>query len=307
MMTRINIGTGKHEDKTGFREALMFTERQTSFGAKLVEKDYYCSLVLYDLMVQKQDALIFKGGTCLCKVHGDFYRMSEDLDFLIATDTHVTRSGRRELIEPVKPYFSELPERLPCFQIIKELKGHNSSRQYTGSLSYQSVITGEDEYIKIEINLREPVLKPVENKVAQTLLINPATGSPMFDVISVNVLSYYESYAEKFRAMLTRREPAIRDIYDIDIACRTGSLDINNSVLMKLIRKKLAIPGVNVIDLSENRIRILNKQIVTELKPVLRNEDYASFDFDRAIKIIIGMTKRLNPARSSYHAVKNPS
>ena len=293
-MDSIDIGTRFHEDTTKFQEALIFTEQQTDFRARLIEKDYYCSLVLHDLMIQKQNSLIFKGGTCLCKVHGDFHRMSENLDFFISTDAHATRSNRRELIEPLKPYFSEIPGRLPCYQITEELKGYNNSKQYTGSLSYQSVFTGEEEYIKIEISLREPVLEPVENKFAQTLLTSPFTGSPMFDVIPVNVLSYNESYAEKFRAALTRREPAIRDIYDINVAFQSGGLNINDSAFIDLIRNKLAVPGTNAIDLTEDRIEILNKQLETELKPVLRKEDYASFDVERAVAIITDVTKRLN-------------
>ena len=116
----------------------------------------------------------------------------------------------------------------------------------------------------------------------------------MFDVIPVNVLSYNESYAEKFRAALTRREPAIRDIYDINVAFQSGGLNINDSAFIDLIRNKLAVPGTIAIDLTEDRIEILNKQLETELKPVLRKDDYASFDIERAVAIITDVTKRLN-------------
>ena len=300
-MDSIDIGINTHQDKTVFRGALIFTEQQTDFGARLIEKDYYCSLILHDLAIQKQNSLIFKGGTCLCKVHGDFYRMSEDLDFLISTDAHATRPNRRKLIEPLKLHFSEIPGRLPCFQINEELIGHNNSKQYTGNLSYQSVITGEQEYIKIEISLREPVLDPVENKAAQTLLINPFSGSPGLHEIPVNVLSYEESYAEKFRAALTRTEPAIRDIYDIDVAIRSSSLNVNDSTFIDLIRKKLAVPGANAIHMSEERIKILNSQLETELKPVLRSDDYAGFNVERAIAIIIDVMKRLNFTPETDH------
>ena len=292
-MSNIDVGPNIHEDKTRFREALIFTEQQTGFSARLIEKDYYCSLVLHDLATQGQNSLVFKGGTCLCKVHVDFYRMSEDLDFLISTDIDATRSMRRKLIEPLKPHFNDLPERLPCFQVHAELKGHSKSKQYISSLSYNSATTGEAEYIKIEISLREPLLESAENESARTLLIEPFTGKAMINAVTVNALSYNESYAEKFRAALTRREPALRDIYDIDVAIRSGKLNINDNAFIELIRKKLAVPGNNSINLSGERIRILKEQLTTELMPVLRDKDFSGFDIEGTITIIAELAKKI--------------
>ena len=65
-----------------FREALGYTEASTGFQASMIEKDYYCSLIL-DRLFDADTDLVFKGGTCLSKVYTDFYRMSEDLDFVL--------------------------------------------------------------------------------------------------------------------------------------------------------------------------------------------------------------------------------
>ena len=64
-----------HEDADLFREALSYTQSETGFGARLVEKDYYCSIVLEDLLAVTSPQWVFKGGTCLSKVHSDFYRI----------------------------------------------------------------------------------------------------------------------------------------------------------------------------------------------------------------------------------------
>ena len=48
----------------------------------LIEKDYYCSLIL-NYFFNGDTSLVFKGGTCLSKVYVDFYRLSEDLDLII--------------------------------------------------------------------------------------------------------------------------------------------------------------------------------------------------------------------------------
>ena len=50
-----------HEDTDLFREALSFTQSETGFSARLVEKDYYCSLLLQDLLTTTSPQWVFKG------------------------------------------------------------------------------------------------------------------------------------------------------------------------------------------------------------------------------------------------------
>ena len=51
-----------YEDPDRLGEALNFTEAETTFAARLVEKDYYGTVVL-DYLAGKAPALVFKGGT----------------------------------------------------------------------------------------------------------------------------------------------------------------------------------------------------------------------------------------------------
>jgi hypothetical protein len=51
-----------------FKEAIGFTAAETGFIPRLIEKDYFCSVVLEDL-ASLHAANIFKGGTLLAKVH----------------------------------------------------------------------------------------------------------------------------------------------------------------------------------------------------------------------------------------------
>lgn len=207
---------------------------------------------------------------------------------------------------PLKSYFKGLPEMFSGFQIQEDLRGHNNSKQYIGGVSYRSVITGKDEKIKIEISLREPVLEPVERKAAQTLLLNPQTNNPMFDAIKVNTLSYRESYAEKFRAALTRRKPAARDIYDIEMALRSG-LDVNDSAFIRLIQKKLAVPGTDPVNLFLDKAGELRKQQEGKLKPVLRDADYQGFNIEKTLAVVTGLVDTLNRLeQGSRQRIKSP-
>lgn len=52
------------EDPALFREALRFTAAETGFSQRLVEKDYFCSVVL-EYLAGGDGSLTFKGGTCL--------------------------------------------------------------------------------------------------------------------------------------------------------------------------------------------------------------------------------------------------
>ena len=71
-----------HKDAEMFREALVLTRERTGFAERLIEKDYFCTALL-EYLAPTANKLVFKGGTCLAKVHANFYRLSEDLDFVI--------------------------------------------------------------------------------------------------------------------------------------------------------------------------------------------------------------------------------
>ncbi len=283
-----------HENTEPFRDAINFTESNTGFSARLIEKDYYCSLALRGMAEAFQQGLIFKGGTCLSKVHSDFYRLSEDLDFVISMETNASISVRRKRIAPLKDLLMGLPERLPCFHVDEPpLSGFNSSKQYVGRLSYRSVVTGRAEFLKVEVGLRELALDPVEHKLARTMLMDPLRGRSVLEPVSVSVLSFRETYAEKFRAATTRRDPAIRDYYDIDYAIRSGKLDPLDDKLLELLRHKLAVPGNEPVDVSNERFTELRQQLEPQLKPVLRTNDFGRFDLERAFKIVANLVGKL--------------
>jgi predicted nucleotidyltransferase component of viral defense system len=275
-----------HEDVDLFREALSYTQSETGFSARLVEKDYYCSLVLEDLLAITSPQWAFKGGTCLSKVHSDFYRMSEDLDFAFSVPVNASRPQRSKMIVPMKEHLGRLARRLACFNLIEALRGFNNSTRYIGGLGYQSLVTGQDESIKLEFSIREPILEPVEHLPARALLVDPFRQAAVVAPAEVPVLSCRETYAEKLRAALTRREPTIRDFYDIDHGVRSGRLKTDDRRLIGLVRGKLVVPGNDPIDVSDEKHEILKRQVQGQLRPVLREADYAAFDLKRAFGIV---------------------
>jgi predicted nucleotidyltransferase component of viral defense system len=283
-----------HEDVELFREALSFTHSKTSFSARLIEKDYYCSLLLEDLLATDDPLWAFKGGTCLSKVHSDFYRMSEDLDFACSLPVDTARSRRSAIIAPMKEHLAKLPKRLPCFGVVETLRGYNSSTQYIGAVGYRSLVTGQDESIKLEFSLREPILEAVKALPACSLLLDPFRQIAAIEPVKVPVLSLRETYAEKLRAALTRREPAIRDFYDIDFSLRSGKLLVGDRRLIELVKRKLAVHGNDPVDVSVEKHNALKRQIRAQLKPVLREADFASFDLNQAFDVVVEIARALS-------------
>lgn len=282
-----------HEEDTDLlRAAITFTAAQSGFAARLLEKDYFCSVVLEYLSESDID-LVFKGGTCLAKIHSGFYRLSEDLDFSIPVAVDASRGSRRALSSSLKVVIAELPTRLPAFSVTEPLAGANNSTQYTVAVGYESLLDSHLEPVRIEVGLREPLLDRSPKGMANTALLNPLNGRTLVDAFPVHSLSYREAMAEKLRAALCRREVAIRDFFDIDYAARQGKLDLDDPELISLLQEKIRVPGSSRVDISTDRMSQLQRQIDAQLGPVLAEDEYQRFDLDRAIEIVCQAASKL--------------
>lgn len=276
-----------HEDADSFRDAIQFTSARSGFPVDLIEKDYFCSLVLSHLFSGAETgSLVFKGGTALNKVHFGFYRLSEDLDFSIPVALDATRGERSKAKADTEKRMGELLAALPCFAFSKPWTGANNSTQYLAEVSYPSVTTNAPGRIKIETGLREPMLLAPISLGAACLVLDPGSGEPILAAVKVRSMDLREAMAEKSRATLARLTPAIRDIFDLWHARNSGALPLDNENFIKLIRKKLAIPGNATGSASAERRDHFRSQVDTELRPVLRSADFARFKFDEAWKIV---------------------
>lgn len=273
------------EDQTLFREAIGFTAAETGFSPRLIEKDYYCSVLLNDL-ASLNSVLVFKGGTLLAKVHAQFYRLSEDLDFSISTGPAATKKTRSESVAPVKAAIGKLPQRLAGFEVDSPLTGSNASTQYNAVVSYKSVLADQRETVKIEIGLREETMTELHEGKVRTLLLNPVRGTPLIAEFGISSLSYLETMAEKLRAALCRREIAIRDFFDIDHAVRSAGLNALDRALLDLLQRKLDVNGTRAPDVTQQRSEQLAAQLEAQLRPVLRSKDFDSFDLARAFDTV---------------------
>lgn len=273
------------EDAALLREAIGYTAAEIGFSARLIEKDYFCSVALEYLAAECGD-LTFKGGTCLSKVHGGFYRLSEDLDFSISTAVDSTRGERRRSVEPLRQALAQVEERLAGLRVAEALRGFNNSTQYNAALSYESLIDSYIEPVSVEVGVREPNMTEAARGAASTVLLNPIGGQVLVDAYPVVALSYLEAMAEKVRAALCRSEVAIRDFFDVDYAVSNGGFDPAQAGFADLVRRKLAIPRTPAPDLSDERTGQLERQVEAQLRPVLREREFGQFDLARAVETL---------------------
>jgi len=283
-----------HEDPVYFRETLAYTAAETGFSPRLIEKDYFASVVLHQLAAGRC-GLVFKGGTCLAKVHSGFYRLSEDLDFLVPMPQDASRAERSAAARPLKRAIEEIPRHVRGLRIGEHLAGANESKQYLGTLAYESLLDGHLEPIKVEVGFREPLLTPVLRGRAQTLLLDPIAAEAMLAAFALPCLSWDESMAEKLRAALSRREPAVRDFYDIHHAVVRRGFNPLEPELVALVRTKLAVPGNLLIPVSDQRQRDIRAQRTTRLRPVLRDADFDEFD-EAALARVLALVEDLAAA-----------
>ncbi len=172
----------------------------------LLELDYIQSIILKQIYL-REDMLVFKGGTCLRKVH-KLNRFSEDLDFNILTGDpkDMLEQGVKGLertgIDAEISHFDDRKD--VCLAKIR----------YSGPL-YQGTSLSRGS-IQIDISKHVVHREPEWRTVMENY---PDVGT-----YSLKTMQPQEILAEKFRSLVQREMP--RDLYDIWFLLNTGtSLD----------------------------------------------------------------------------------
>jgi len=279
-----------HERPQEFKAALEFTAAETGFSARLIEKDYWCSLLLRELFTSANLPLVFKGGTLLSKAFAGFDRLSEDLDFTISTNDTVKRSTRSRNAKLVESDLARVGRVLGLDWTEKWI-GHNNSTQHRGRLGYPS-ISGDNDSILVEVSQREEVICGAEYTPLRTLLLDPLFSEAVLPPFTVRALSRKEAYAEKVRAALTREVPAIRDLYDLWQGMRAGLIPHGDPSWLALTNRKCDRHDLSEA-CSELRLEKFRRGLSADLRPVLRSGAMDEFPFPEAWAQLRGIHGKL--------------
>ncbi len=248
----------------------MLTSGQSQgFSVYKLEKDFYLTILLI-LISRNFPELVFKWWTCLNKIYFDYYRLSEDLDFVLILEWG--RKSRKTTLEQYKQNLSQLFAPL-WFVLVDQRTKYNEDTQGIFEFKYTSLIDGSKDKIKVDIRIETALKKLPINKEIIAIYQDPISDKVFFQNHTIQVMDLDEIFAEKMRASLTRIEPAIRDFFDIHYA-KQKAFDFMN--IQDLIQEKVAeVNFVYTID-QDGVFEELQRQVKTELDPVLKD----NYDFD---------------------------
>lgn len=178
----------------------------------VIEKDYVLSLMLTLLSKDEmKDHIVFKGGTAIKKMYFPDARFSVDLDFDFENIT-INRI-KQELAELIK---------LDVFDTVKfvRIKDEFESKKedvYRCTMEYKGPIKHNlNQSVRLDFSGRASHLCDVEDKQ-----IIDDYGSETTS-ITIGTMSLVEIFAEKCRALVTRKEQKSKDLFDLYFLINKG-------------------------------------------------------------------------------------
>lgn len=234
------------ENKIDLKELFEDLAKKLKFPEGLLEKDYHLTRILHKISEKKIKDLVFKGGTCLNKCYLGFYRLSEDLDFVYNQDTkELSKRQIKLILDKIRRGVIGILDELG-FETSKKLG--EGWKMLTSKLQprivgleiitkYNSVINNSVQTIKLEISFRKKLRRPTKMMIIKHEFID-ALGDPILRKdVEIEVIDLIENFAEKFRALVTRKNIAIRDIYDLYFILKNNLVKIDNELIDLILLK----------------------------------------------------------------------
>lgn len=215
------------------------------------EKDYLQNVILYNLYSIVGRELMFKGGTCLYKVHG-LNRFSEDLDFSMS---------RYFDFEKVLNKVIYLAAQIGLYTRIKTFDKYQN--QLNINLEFKGPLYSGNPrsmcFIGLDISTREkPFLE------AEMHAIPPFYRDvPQFDVFSMNL---NEMLLEKMAAIYNRKKA--RDVYDFWFLLKKN-IPINFPLLQQKLKKHKIVFDKKIF---ARKLEEKESAWTTDLKPLISGE-----------------------------------
>ena len=224
----------------------------------IIHKDLILTLILAEFQKNKGifKELIFKGGTLLSRNYLKYHRFSEDLDFVFKDSNSIRELARRTRERKVKAFLDVFTPKLKEItdNLGLDFSANRSDKKYCKMLSGRTVYTFKiyyeaEKYIKVEINFIEKIInKPKEASIkaitdffdSKDLLFSLGLKQDNFIVLSYPI---EEIIIEKYRAVLTRKTLAERDLFDLFLIPNSLNVDIDKVVdkieISSLIKKEI--------------------------------------------------------------------
>ena len=163
------------------RQEVMSLATDLSLAAGVIEKDYVLGWILAGIYADPElaAAWVFKGGTCLKKCFFETYRFSEDLDFTVSAEAHLSEAFLKDRFSKVSAWIMdasgiELPADRMRFEVHPNKRGGLTCE---GRLYYRGPLGmgGDIPRVKLDLTVDELlVLRPHLRHLGPHQLEEPA-------------------------------------------------------------------------------------------------------------------------------------
>lgn len=227
------------------KQEIMDFAREFSLEAKTVEKDYVLGWLLAGIANHAAlfDKWVFKGGTCLKKCYFETYRFSEDLDYTLIDETHVSEAFLVDAFKEIARWIYDItgisiPEDQIRFEVYENKAGKVSVEgriYYVGPLERRASLAR----IKLDLTTDEILVLPSVTRNVH----HPYSDKPQDD-IKAHCYSFSEVFAEKIRALSERARP--RDLYDVIHLYRHATPGEKPTSILEVLTKKCEYKAIPV-------------------------------------------------------------
>lgn len=256
-----------HNDRELFEQLILRTSESLGIKAEIIEKDYYVTLFLKELVSVSPD-IIFKGGTSLSKCYHLIDRFSEDIDLNIETETKPSESRRKHLKSSIVSVIDKLGFTLTNPENVKSRRDYN---RYI--IDYPSVLGAS--YLKEMLIVETAVYQrayPTVRKTAGSLIYDYLSANGFDDFIRQYSLEPFELNVQSAERTMIDKLYALADYYLAGTTAEHSRhiYDIYKLLSVVAIDDDLKALAVSVADERRPHSRSLSVQDGTDIKAVLR-------------------------------------
>lgn len=256
-----------HNDRELFEQLILRTSESLGIKAEIIEKDYYVTLFLKELVSVSPD-IIFKGGTSLSKCYHLIDRFSEDIDLNIETETKPSESRRKHLKSSIVSVIDKLGFTLTNPENVKSRRDYN---RYI--IDYPSVLGAS--YLKEMLIVETAVYQrayPTVRKTAGSLIYDYLSANGFDDFIRQYSLEPFELNVQSAERTMIDKLYALADYYLAGITAEHSRhiYDIYKLLSVVEINDELKNLADSVADERRPHSRSLSVQDGTDIKAVLR-------------------------------------
>jgi predicted nucleotidyltransferase component of viral defense system len=197
-----------HDDKELFEQLLLRSSEYLGIKAEIIEKDYYVTLFLKELVAVAPE-IIFKGGTSLSKCFHLIDRFSEDIDLNIESETKPSESKRKKLKHDIESIIEKLNFTLTNPDDVKSRKEYN---RYIIDFSSVLGVSYLKNMLIVETAIYQRAYPTVKMK-ATSLIYDYLSANNFLDFINKYELEPFELNVQTVERTLLDKIYALADYY----------------------------------------------------------------------------------------------